>query len=149
MHYELTVSEEHVNRHETLHGGCIATLVDVVGSVAIATLGSFNHVSIDINGTNTRSREAAPNLPALPPPPSPSARSAPPSSSALRPTHAVTYLAAAPLGSTVRITGRCPRLGGRIGFSEVELRDAESDELLAQGRHTKAILNGGLPKSKL
>lgn len=41
-----------VNRAKTLHGGLIATLVDSVGSLAVASKGWFNTgISTDINTT--------------------------------------------------------------------------------------------------
>lgn len=41
-----------MNRARTLHGGLIATLVDSVGSLAVASRGWFNTgISTDINAT--------------------------------------------------------------------------------------------------
>lgn len=36
---QLAISEEHLNRNGTLHGGCTATFVNVVSSVAVALTG--------------------------------------------------------------------------------------------------------------
>lgn len=49
--FTLPVEQRHTNSHGTLHGGCIAALVDVVGSAAIMTRGPLRHVSTDINIT--------------------------------------------------------------------------------------------------
>lgn len=45
----LLVSPELQNRYETLHGGCIATIVDTVGTLAILTTGSRSGVSVNIS----------------------------------------------------------------------------------------------------
>ncbi|KAG5365474.1 putative esterase C31F10.02 [Yarrowia sp. C11] len=46
----LTVAKEHTNRLQILHGGTIASLVDLGGSMAVASSGSFaTGVSTDIN----------------------------------------------------------------------------------------------------
>ena len=75
-----------------------------------------------------------------------------------------TYLGSSEPGEVVRIIGRCPRVGGRIGFSDVELwrkrRPGESPEdsvrpngedevLVASGRHTKYIFRDRPPRAKL
>ena len=39
------------NRYGTLHGGCIATIVDVVSTAALLTLSSESGVSQDLNVT--------------------------------------------------------------------------------------------------
>ena len=49
VEFVLTVQPRHTNSHGTLHGGCLASLVDVVGSAAIMTRGPLRHVSTDIN----------------------------------------------------------------------------------------------------
>lgn len=124
VEFSLVPTEHHLNFHGTLHGGCIATMVDVVGSAAIFTMGAARHVSIDLN---------------------------------------VTYIGSCNPGEEVRIIGRCPRVGGRIGFSDVEfwrkrraeeadtaVRPNDADEILvASGRHTKYIMREKPPRSKL
>lgn len=53
---ELEIEKMHTNRFGTLHGGTIATLVDLVGSLAIASRGYFSTgVSTDLNCTYVRS----------------------------------------------------------------------------------------------
>ncbi|KXS14269.1 Thioesterase/thiol ester dehydrase-isomerase [Gonapodya prolifera JEL478] len=48
---ELVVTKEVANKHDTIHGGAIASLVDIIGSTAIATHGPNyqSHVSVDLN----------------------------------------------------------------------------------------------------
>lgn len=46
---KLPVTKKLQNRYSTLHGGCIATLVDVVGSAALVTLSDKGGVSLAIN----------------------------------------------------------------------------------------------------
>ncbi|WFD38479.1 uncharacterized protein MJAP1_001432 [Malassezia japonica] len=52
---EFTIGKENLNRAGTLHGGLIATLVDSVGSLAVASKGWYNTgISTDINATFVR-----------------------------------------------------------------------------------------------
>ena len=47
---EMTVTEDHLNRGGTLHGGMSATLVDVVSTMALMTTGEGNPgVSVDLS----------------------------------------------------------------------------------------------------
>lgn len=49
---EMRVEEEHTNRGGTLHGGCTATLVDVISTVAIMySERAAPGVSVDMNIT--------------------------------------------------------------------------------------------------
>ncbi|KEZ42187.1 hypothetical protein SAPIO_CDS6258 [Scedosporium apiospermum] len=48
--FELDIKRQHTNRLGTLHGGCIASMVDLGGSLAVASMGRFaTGVSTDIN----------------------------------------------------------------------------------------------------
>ncbi|CAI4213449.1 unnamed protein product [Parascedosporium putredinis] len=48
--FELDIKKQHTNRLGTLHGGCIASMVDLGGSLAVASMGRFSTgVSTDIN----------------------------------------------------------------------------------------------------
>jgi acyl-coenzyme A thioesterase 13 len=49
------------------------------------------------------------------------------------------YLAAAEVGSRLRIEGTALRIGKRLGFTEVKLSDERTGRLIAVGRHTKAF----------
>jgi acyl-coenzyme A thioesterase 13 len=49
--FELDIQKQHTNRLGTLHGGTLASLVDLGGSLAVASMGRFaTGVSTDING---------------------------------------------------------------------------------------------------
>eukprot|EP00055_Hartaetosiga_balthica_P008069 m.28923 g.28923 ORF g.28923 m.28923 type:complete len:232 (-) comp6103_c0_seq1:3737-4432(-) len=89
------------NAYNTLHGGAAATLVDIVGTMALLTLDpSRPGVSLEIN---------------------------------------TTYVRAAKLNETVTITGRVLKSGGKIGFTQVDITRSSDGELVATGRHTKAL----------
>ncbi|KIY93362.1 acyl-CoA thioesterase 13 [Monoraphidium neglectum] len=45
----LQAARKHANRYGTMHGGCIATLVDVIGSAAIITQADRGGVSLSIS----------------------------------------------------------------------------------------------------
>jgi acyl-coenzyme A thioesterase 13 len=45
----LPVSESVQNRYGTLHGGCIATLVDVVTTAALVTVSDFSGVTLELS----------------------------------------------------------------------------------------------------
>ncbi|KAF6825899.1 thioesterase superfamily protein [Colletotrichum plurivorum] len=50
--FELAIQKEHTNRLQTIHGGTLASLVDLGGSLAVASKGRFmTGVSTDINVT--------------------------------------------------------------------------------------------------
>jgi len=49
---ELKVEKEHLNRVKTVHGGLLSTIVDIGGSLAVASKGLFaTGVSTDLNVT--------------------------------------------------------------------------------------------------
>ncbi|KFA80752.1 hypothetical protein S40288_05558 [Stachybotrys chartarum IBT 40288] len=50
--FELDIHKDHTNRLRTLHGGTIASMVDLGGSLAVASMGHFKTgVSTDLNVT--------------------------------------------------------------------------------------------------
>ncbi|KAF2738136.1 acyl-coenzyme A thioesteras-like protein 13 [Polyplosphaeria fusca] len=52
VHFELDIQKEHTNRLNILHGGTIASMVDLGGSLAVASRGLFSTgVSTDLNVT--------------------------------------------------------------------------------------------------
>ncbi|KAK0508577.1 hypothetical protein JMJ35_008853 [Cladonia borealis] len=52
VNFELSVQKEHTNRLGILHGGTIASMVDLGGSLAVASKGLFSTgVSTDLNVT--------------------------------------------------------------------------------------------------
>jgi acyl-coenzyme A thioesterase 13 len=97
----LVVEEGLQNAYSTLHGGAVATLVDVVGTLALLTKDVTKPgVSVELS---------------------------------------VTFVAAAKAGEAVRAEGRVLKHGKRLGFTEVSLFRVADGELLATGRHTKAL----------
>ncbi|KFA68610.1 hypothetical protein S40285_07222, partial [Stachybotrys chlorohalonatus IBT 40285] len=51
--FELDIHKDHTNRLQTLHGGTIASMVDLGGSLAVASMGHFKTgVSTDLNGAH-------------------------------------------------------------------------------------------------
>ncbi|EFY89225.1 hypothetical protein MAC_04812 [Metarhizium acridum CQMa 102] len=49
--FELDIHRDHTNRLNTIHGGTLASLVDLGGSLAVASTGRFaTGVSTDLNG---------------------------------------------------------------------------------------------------
>ncbi|KAI5240667.1 hypothetical protein E4T43_05931 [Aureobasidium subglaciale] len=54
VNFELPIEKHHTNRLNILHGGTIASMVDLGGSLAVASRGLFaTGVSTDLNGTFT------------------------------------------------------------------------------------------------
>jgi uncharacterized protein (TIGR00369 family) len=52
VHFELPIQKQHTNRLGILHGGTIASMVDLSGSLALASRGLFSTgVSTDLNVT--------------------------------------------------------------------------------------------------
>ncbi|KAH7157421.1 HotDog domain-containing protein [Dactylonectria estremocensis] len=50
--FELDIHKDHTNRLQMIHGGTIASMVDLGGSLAVASTGRFaTGVSTDLNGT--------------------------------------------------------------------------------------------------
>ena len=45
----MEVTEDLSNRYGTLHGGCIATIVDVVSTAALVSLSEFGGVTLELN----------------------------------------------------------------------------------------------------
>ena len=49
--FELDISKDHTNRLKIIHGGTIASMVDLGGSLAVASKGLYaTGVSTDLNG---------------------------------------------------------------------------------------------------
>ena len=51
----------------------------------------------------------------------------------------VSFLRATPLGDSVRAVGRVVKVGKTLGFTDVQIRRVSDGELVALGRHTKAL----------
>ena len=96
-----TVTHETANNFGTLHGGFTATLVDVVGTMALLSRDAGRPgVSIEMSQT---------------------------------------FCAAAKVGERVTVVGTVLKAGGRLGFTQVEVRRAD-DAVVAVGRHTKMFV---------
>ncbi|KAK6948826.1 hypothetical protein Daesc_010597 [Daldinia eschscholtzii] len=49
--FELDITKDHTNRLKIMHGGTIASMVDLGGSLAVASMGLYaTGVSTDLNG---------------------------------------------------------------------------------------------------
>ncbi|KAI1775944.1 hypothetical protein F4818DRAFT_441223 [Hypoxylon cercidicola] len=49
--FELDITKDHTNRLKIIHGGTIASMVDLGGSLAVASMGLYaTGVSTDLNG---------------------------------------------------------------------------------------------------
>lgn len=177
VEFRMVVTKDHINYVGTLHGGCIATLVDVVGSAAI----------LSVSITNLRAQEPQERCTTL----CERARACVRVSGWMLPCATLitvtcvclyvltlttnteqmgpvkhvstdintTYIAGTNPGEEVVIIGRCSKAGGRLAFSDVDLfkvvkkggrGEEEQRELVAQGRHTKYIFRGNKgPRSRL
>ena len=90
----------------TLHDGATATLIDIIGTLALlAKDHTRGGVSVDLN---------------------------------------LSYVSAVPLGKNVICRGKVLKIGRTLGFTEVDILNAEG-AIVASGRHTKAF---PLPKTK-
>lgn len=49
VHFTLPIEQHHTNRLSILHGGTIASMVNLGGSLAVATCGLYSTVSTDLN----------------------------------------------------------------------------------------------------
>ena len=94
------VTERLGNSYGSLHGGAIASLVDIAGTLAL--LG----VDKDKGGVTVEL--------------------------------STSFIAAAPVGSTVKVKAACLKMGRTLGFTQVDLYN-DKGALIATGRHTKAF----------
>eukprot|EP00850_Spirogloea_muscicola_P021704 SM000258S09120 [mRNA] locus=s258:39100:40314:- [translate_table: standard] len=108
----LRVTRQLQNRYSTLHGGAIATLVDVVGSAALVSLtGSSSGVSTDINVSYISSAKA----------------------------EAYKSDAMCCKKTEVEIDAKVLRVGRTLAVIQVDIRAVETGSMVAQGRHTKYL----------
>ncbi|PHH71045.1 hypothetical protein CDD80_5556 [Ophiocordyceps camponoti-rufipedis] len=119
--FELDILSSHTNRLKSLHGGTIASIVDLGGSLAIASMGRFyTGVSTDISGS-----------PALPV--SDLASALLTQGSRLP----VTYIApGGEAGDVLKGTAICDKMGGKLAYTRVTLVN-QKGQLAAHGSHTK------------
>ncbi|CAG8850716.1 9422_t:CDS:2, partial [Gigaspora margarita] len=95
---EILIQEHHLNRIKSIHGGMLALLTDVCGSLAVYSKGMHHAgVSIDLS---------------------------------------VSYLRSAENGDTLLIDAECVKLGKKLAFTIVEVRNKADKKVIARGRHT-------------
>ena len=100
----LKIEQEHCNYYGTLHGGCTATLVDIISTYALVqdTEDSLKQLGVSVNMN-------------------------------------IDYMKAGKLGSEIIIDAQVKKRGKKLAFLDIEIRDKESNDLLARGSHTKFI----------
>ncbi|KAF9762848.1 hypothetical protein IL306_003316 [Fusarium sp. DS 682] len=114
--FELDIQKEHTNRLQILHGGTIASLVDLGGSLAVASSGRFaTGVSTDLNGKQL---------------------------SSVIYSYAncqVTYLSAGGrVGDVLKGTAILDKIGKTLAFTQVTFTNSKG-QLAARGSHTKYV----------
>ncbi|OQO10505.1 hypothetical protein B0A48_03802 [Cryoendolithus antarcticus] len=111
VNFELDIQKEHTNRLNILHGGTIASMVDLGGSLAVASRGLFaTGVSTDLNVTYLASGGKIGDKSALPSPSS--------------------------LSLKAEVT--CDKFGKTLAYTSIRFTN-EKDELVARGSHTKYV----------
>ncbi|KAJ5503202.1 hypothetical protein N7463_006076 [Penicillium fimorum] len=110
VNFELDIQKEHTNRLNILHGGTIASMVDLGGSLAVASRGLFaTGVSTDLNDLN---------------------------SLFLIKSYQVTYLNS---GGKVGDRILAPRLVGKtLAFTNIKFTNSNG-HVVARGSHTKYV----------
>ncbi|KAI9225162.1 HotDog domain-containing protein [Blastocladiella britannica] len=104
---EMEIQEGHLNGWNTLHGGMVASIIDLATSIAYVAAGHrHSGMSSDLS---------------------------------------VSYIKAAPQGTTVLIVAEVDKLGQNLLFSRAALYVKETGDLIATGRHTK-FAGGALGK---
>ncbi|KAM0703220.1 hypothetical protein Q7P35_009158 [Cladosporium inversicolor] len=116
VNFELDIKKEHTNRLNILHGGTLACMVDLGGSLAVASRGLFaTGVSTDLSGTNHIH----------------------PSKSLYD--ERITYLASGgKIGDIIRAEVTCDKFGKTLAYTSIRFTN-EQEELVARGSHTKYI----------
>ncbi|RGP63841.1 hypothetical protein FLONG3_9735 [Fusarium longipes] len=116
VEFELDIQKSHTNRLQTLHGGTLASLVDLGGSLAVASTGRFaTGVSTDLNGTHP--------IPSMHDP-----------SDLL-----VTYLSPGGRpGDVLKGTATLDKIGKTLAFTQVTFTNSKG-QLAARGSHTKYV----------
>ncbi|KAL7910880.1 HotDog domain-containing protein [Trichoderma velutinum] len=108
------------NRLQTIHGGTIASLVDLGGSLAVASTGRFaTGVSTDLNGKGmlfyTTSAHPIDSI------------------------HSVTYLSPGGRpGDILKGTAICEKIGKTLAYTTVQFYNSKG-QLAARGSHTKHV----------
>ncbi|CAK41848.1 PaaI family thioesterase [Aspergillus niger CBS 101883] len=119
VNFELDIKKEHTNRLNILHGGTIASMVDLGGSLAVASRGLFaTGVSTDLNGeqiaTSTFTEDPLIN-------------------------HTVTYLSSGgKVGDRILAEVSCDKFGKTLAYTSIKFANTKG-EVFARGSHTKFV----------
>ncbi|KPM39592.1 hypothetical protein AK830_g6953 [Neonectria ditissima] len=116
--FELDIHKDHTNRLQTIHGGTIASMVDLGGSLAVASTGRFaTGVSTDLNGIQFLLERVR----------------------SVFLTIAVTYLSpGGRVGDTLKGTAICEKIGKTLAYTTVTFTNNKG-QLAARGSHTKYV----------
>ncbi|THW04106.1 hypothetical protein D6D25_08342 [Aureobasidium pullulans] len=119
VNFELPIEKHHTNRLNILHGGTIASMVDLGGSLAVASRGLFaTGVSTDLNGMcdlHDKMRMGYTN----------------------KGVSLVTYLnSGGKIGDLIRAEVTCDKFGKTLAYTSINFHN-EKQELVARGSHTK------------
>ncbi|TVY52108.1 putative esterase [Lachnellula cervina] len=122
VEFELDILKEHTNRLSIIHGGTIASMVDLGGSLAVASRGLYaTGVSTDLNGEflfGEREKDAL-NLD-------------------LR-IFLVTYLnSGGQVGDVLKAIVKCDKFGKTLAYTSIEFINGKG-EIAARGSHTKYV----------
>ncbi|XP_015782994.1 acyl-coenzyme A thioesterase 13 [Tetranychus urticae] len=108
---EMIVGQEHSNRSQNIHGGLIATLIDVLSTLALASTDVES--SPDLNNF-TESASASVQL-------------------------NVTYIRPVSVGQTLLIECNTLNRGRTMAYLSVDLFNKNDGKLIARGSHTKIL----------
>ncbi|TGO46310.1 hypothetical protein BCON_0332g00100 [Botryotinia convoluta] len=118
VNFELDIKKEHTNRLKIIHGGTIASMVDLGGSLAVASRGLYaTGVSTDLNG-----KRYATQL----------------QSHVSNPTE-VTYLnSGGKVGDVLKAVVTCDKFGKTLAYTSIQFTNSKG-EVAARGSHTKYV----------
>ncbi|TVY15699.1 putative esterase C31F10.02 [Lachnellula arida] len=122
VEFELDIRKEHTNRLSIMHGGTIASMVDLGGSLAVASRGLYaTGVSTDLNGEFLfgETENYVLNLD-------------------LR-IFLVTYLnSGGQVGDVLKAIVKCDKFGKTLAYTSIEFINGKG-EIAARGSHTKYV----------
>ncbi|CAG8959666.1 hypothetical protein HYFRA_00001570 [Hymenoscyphus fraxineus] len=118
VEFELDVKKEHTNRLNIMHGGTIASMVDLGGSLAVASRGLYaTGVSTELNGSTQNNNRGDHRLTLL----------------------AVTYLSSGgQIGDVLKAVVTCDKFGKTLAFTSIYFTNSKG-EIAARGSHTKYV----------
>ncbi|KAJ5464757.1 esterase [Penicillium daleae] len=130
VNFELDIQKEHTNRLNILHGGTIASMVDLGGSLAVASRGLFaTGVSTDLNGMLATSNTGLAQSKSL--------------RVYLQTTYSncrsVTYLSSGgKIGDKIMAEVTCDKFGKTLAYTNIKFTNEKGD-VVARGSHTKYV----------